>query len=61
MVTVPLVECPPPAAPVLPDVDPALPLDSPSNVEALMVRDDVLRGYIHGLESCVECYRRQER
>lgn len=59
MVTVPVVQCPAPPAPVMPEVNAALPLDSPANVEALMIRDDVLRGYIYGLESCVECYRRQ--
>lgn len=58
-VTAHLVECPAPSAPVLPDLDPALPLDSQANVEALMIRDDALRGYILGLESALECYRRQ--
>ena len=59
MVTVPVAQCPAPQRPALPDLDAALPLDSPANVERLMIRDDALRGYIHGLESCVECYRRQ--
>ena len=59
IVTVPVVQCPAPSRPDLPDMDAALPLDSPANVERLMIRDDALRGYIHGLESCVECYRRQ--
>ncbi len=59
LVIVPVVQCPAPQRPALPDMDAALPLDSPANVERLMIRDDALRGYIHGLESCVECYRRQ--
>lgn len=60
-VTAPLVECPAPAAPTLPALDPSKPLDSPANVEALMLRDDALRGYIRGLESAVNCYFRQVR
>lgn len=59
IVTVPIVECPAPSRPELPQIDPAMPLDSPANVEAIMTRDDVMRGYIYGLESCVECYRSQ--
>lgn len=61
MVTAPLVACPAPSAPTLPALDPFLPLDSPTNVEALMIRDDALRGYIRGMESALECYRRQAR
>jgi hypothetical protein len=61
IVTVPIVECPAPPRPQLPEIDAALPLDSPVNVEAIMTRDDVMRGYIRGLESCVECYGRQVR
>jgi hypothetical protein len=59
LVIVPVAQCPAPPRPALPDLDAALPLDSPANVEALMIRDDALRGYIQGLESCVECYRVQ--
>ncbi len=61
MVTAPLAECPAPSAPALPALDPSLPLDSPANVEALMIRDDALRGYIRGLESSMDCYRKQVR
>lgn len=61
IVTVPVVECPAPPRPQLPEIDAAQPLDSPENVEAIMIRDDVMRGYIRGLESCVDCYRRQVR
>lgn len=60
-VVVPLVECPAPPRPILPDIDAALPLDHPRNVETIMIRDDALRSYIHGLESTVDCYRAQER
>lgn len=58
-VTMPVVECPAPPRPELPGLDPASPLDSPMNIEAIMLRDDIMRGYIRGLESCVECYRAQ--
>lgn len=61
IVTAPLVECPAPSSPALPALDPSLPLDSPANVETIMLRDDIMRGYIRGLESCVDCYRRQVR
>ncbi len=59
MVTVPVVQCPAPPAPVMPEVNAALPLDSPANVEALMIRDDMFRAYIQGLRSSLECYRAQ--
>lgn len=59
MVTVPVVLCPPPSAPVMPEINAALPLDSPANVEALMIRDDMFRAYIQGLRSALECYRAQ--
>lgn len=58
-VIMPVVECPAPPRPELPELDPARPLDSPANIETIMLRDDILRGYIRGLESCVECYRAQ--
>ncbi len=58
-VAMPVVECPAPPRPELPGLDPASPLDSPANIETIMLRDDILRGYIRGLESCVECYRTQ--
>jgi hypothetical protein len=44
----PVVECPAPPRPELPGLDPASPLDSPANIETIMLR-----------ESCVECYRTQ--
>jgi hypothetical protein len=58
-VTAAVVECPAPIAPELPEINGTLPLDGPGNVEALMLRDDLLRGYIGGLRACVECYERQ--
>lgn len=61
IVTVPVAICPAPPAPAMPEINADLPLDSPENVEALMIRDDSMRGYIHALESCVECFRRQIR
>lgn len=51
--------CPAPARPDLPVIDPDAALDSPANVERLMGRDDLLRQYIKGLESTVECYKAQ--
>lgn len=59
IITVPVLECPAPPRPELPGINATKPLDSPDNVEAIMSRDDIMRGYIHGLESCVECYRSQ--
>lgn len=53
----PAVGCPAPAPPVLPGLDPALPLDHPANVETLMLRDDAMRGYIKGLRSSLECWK----
>jgi hypothetical protein len=57
----PVVECPAPPRPELPTLDHASPLDSPANIEAIMLRDDIMRGYIRGLESCMECYRAQTK
>lgn len=51
--------CPAPVRPDLPVIDPDAALDSPANVERLMERDDLLRQYIKGLESTVECYKAQ--
>jgi hypothetical protein len=59
IITVPVVECPAPVRPTLPDVDPALPLDHAANVEVLMIRDDALRAYVHGMESTIGCYKNQ--
>lgn len=60
-VTVPVVECPAPGRPALPELNPVLPLDHPVNVEALMIRDDAVRAYINGLESALDCYRAQAK
>lgn len=57
MLTMSVDECPGPATPVPLELDPALPLDHATNVEALMNRDDAMRSYIMGLRSCLECYR----
>lgn len=59
VVILPVAECPAPPRPMLPGLDAMLPLDHPANVEALLIRDDAMRGYIHGLEATVDCYRRQ--
>lgn len=60
-VTVPVVACPAPSRPILPELNPGLPLDHPVNVEALMIRDDAMRAYIHGMESALDCYREQAK
>lgn len=52
-------ECPAPGRPELPMLNGSLPFDHPENAEILMERDDLLRVYIHGLESAVRCYERQ--
>lgn len=54
-----LPDCPAPARPALPALDPALPLDSPPNLETLLTRDDVIRAYVRGLTAAVECYNRR--
>lgn len=59
VVVPPVIECPAPSRPVLPALVPELPFDHPANIGAIMERDDLLRGYVHGLESCVRCYQRQ--
>lgn len=51
--------CPAPHRPALPLLRSELPFDHPANITALMERDDILRGYVHGLESCVRCYQQQ--
>lgn len=53
--------CPAPQRPELPALDAALPLDHPANVEALLVRDDIMRHYIGGLEATVTCHGEQAR
>jgi len=59
IVTVPVALCPAPSAPALPEINATLPLDSPENVEALMIRDDMLRSYVRGLRSSLDCYQAQ--
>lgn len=58
-VMAPVAECPAPPRPALPGIDAALPFDHPRNIESIMIRDDVLRNYIRGIESALECYRTQ--
>jgi hypothetical protein len=43
----------------MPEINATLPLDSPENVEALMIRDDMLRTYVRGLRSSLDCYQAQ--
>lgn len=50
--------CPAPEAPELPRILSA-PLDSPANILRLRLRDEVLRGYIDGLEAALTCYQGQ--
>lgn len=52
------IDCPRPEEPVLPELDPTLPLENPANIERLMERDDCIRLYILGLEACIECFRK---
>jgi len=53
-----LPDCPSPVPPVLPAVDGTLPFDGPENMERLAERDDVVRGYVDGLEAAIRCYRK---
>ena len=53
-----LAPCPAPEAPELPRIL-AAPLDSPANLLRLRLRDEVLRGYIDGLEAALTCYQGQ--
>lgn len=50
-----LPECPSPEAPSLPLLDSDEPLESPANIEKLMLRDDVMRAYIDGLRAAIAC------
>lgn len=52
-----LPDCPAPEAPVLPALDAAEPLESPTNMERLMERDDMMRTYIAGLLAALSCWR----
>lgn len=54
-----LPDCPAPAAPVLPPLNPTALLDSPENGELLMLRDDLTRQYIGGLRAAITCYKRE--
>lgn len=51
--------CPGPEAPVLPQLDVALPFDAPKNVRLLWERDDIARQYIKGLQATIRCYESQ--
>jgi hypothetical protein len=55
-----LPDCPAPDRPILPLLDPALPLDSLGNVEILLSRDDMMRRYIGGLAAAVRCYSQED-
>ncbi len=59
VVALPVAECPAPARPAIPALDPALPFDHALNVEILLERDDVFRSYAKALEDCVKCYGAQ--
>lgn len=52
-------ECPAPEAPTLPLLDGASAFDAPANVETLIERDDLLRGYLDSLRAVIDCYRAQ--
>lgn len=54
-------ECPAPAAPILPHLDPYEPLDSPANVKVIMERDDIIRAYIDGLTAALACYGKRRK
>ena len=53
-----LPDCPSPVPPILPSLNGALPFDGPENMATLAERDDMVRGYIEGLEAAIRCYRR---
>lgn len=53
--------CPQPAKPSLPLLSADLYLDSPVNIEILMQRDDIMRGYIEGLEDTILCYENAQK
>jgi hypothetical protein len=59
VVALPAVECPAPARPAIPALDPALPFDHALNVETFLERDDIFRSYAKALEDCVKCYGAQ--
>lgn len=52
-----LPDCPAPAAPALPLLNAAEPLESPANMAALMERDDRMRAYIDGLSAALSCWQ----
>lgn len=51
--------CPAPDVPLLPQLDPAAPLEGDANLEALLRRDAVLRRYISGLRAALDCWEAQ--
>lgn len=51
--------CPQPHKPQLPRLNNDLPLDHIANIKPLLLRDDVLRQYISGLEDTINCYEGQ--
>lgn len=53
-----LPDCPAPVRPVLPTINGDAPFDSTDNVATLLLRDDVWRRYMQGLEETILCYRR---
>lgn len=55
------IYCPQPQKPELPLLSADLYLDSPANIEILMQRDDIMRGYIEGLEDTILCYENSQK
>jgi hypothetical protein len=51
--------CPSPAAPALPRLTAALPLDAPVNAGRLKLRDNLMRDYIGALKAALDCYAAQ--
>ena len=54
-------ECPGPFRPELALLDDTLPRDNFENIKILLLRDDVVRQYIKGLEDTIACYENQTR
>lgn len=53
--------CPEPVKPELPLLLEEHCLDSPLNIEIIMQRDDMMRGYIEGLEDTIMCYKNSQK
>ena len=51
--------CPPPPKPELPQLDDTLPIEHLANIKPLLLRDDVLRQHIQGLNDTINCYKGQ--